>query len=140
MPFTTEALSEQWTVMNPESKSRLSRMSINPIHGNPSGLNAEQLKQDIHLNLRIFVMSKSKIDFVEPKAFTINFPSIGAPMTIRTESDEVVILMRLTLRPWDNMMNFNFDVSTSGNSAAVTGLDKDAPADFSRYWRTPIPA
>ena len=60
-------------------------------------------------------------------------------MTIRTESDEVVILMRLTLRPRDNMMNFNFDVSTSGNSAAVASLDKDAPADFSRYWRVPIP-
>ena len=84
-------------------------------------------------------MSKSKIEFVKPKAFTINIPSVGAPVAIRTESDEVVILMRLTLRPRDNMMNFNFDVSTSWNSAAVASLDEDTPTDFSRYWRAPIP-
>ncbi len=84
-------------------------------------------------------MGESKIDFVEPQALTINLPSVGSPMTIRAEGDEVVVLVRLTLRPRDNVMNVNFDVSTSGNSAAVPSLDKDAPADFSRYWRAPIP-
>jgi hypothetical protein len=47
--------------------------------------------------------------------------------------------MSLTLRPRDNVVNVNFDVSTSRNSAAVTSLDKDAPSDFSGYWRTKIP-
>jgi hypothetical protein len=27
------------------------------------------------------------------------------------------------------------NVSTSANSAAVASLDKDAPTDFSRYWK-----
>lgn len=51
-------------------------------------------------------MGKSQIDLVEEQAFTINFPSVGAPMTIRAKGDEIVILMRLTLRPRDNVMEY----------------------------------
>ena len=83
-------------------------------------------------------MSESEIDFVNAKAFTINFPSVGSPMAISTESDEIVISMRLTIRPRDNVVDFNFDVSTSGDSTSVASFDKDAPRDFSRYWR-PVP-
>ena len=83
-------------------------------------------------------MDKAKIDLVESKSLTINFPSIGPPMAVRAEGDEIVVLVRLTLRPGDNVMNVNFDVSTSGNSASVSGLDKDSSPDVSRYWRTPI--
>jgi hypothetical protein len=60
-------------------------------------------------------------------------------MTIRANGDEVIVLVRLTLRPRDNVMDVNFDVSASGNSAAVAGLDKDAPADVSRYWSARLP-
>ena len=84
-------------------------------------------------------MNESKVELVEPKAFTINFPAIGPAMTIRTKSDEIVVRVLMTFRPRDNMMDLNFDVSTSGNGAAVTSLDKDTPADFSRYWRTTLP-
>ena len=84
-------------------------------------------------------MSEAQVEFVEAQAFTINFPSIGAPMTIRAKGDEVIILMRLRLRPRDNVMNIDFDVSTSGDSATVAGLNQDAAPDFSRYWRAPVP-
>jgi hypothetical protein len=84
-------------------------------------------------------MSEPKVDFVESKGFTINLPSIGAPVVVRTEGDEIVVLVRLTLRPRDNMMNIDLDVSASRDSASVTGLDQDATSDFSRYYRTPVP-
>jgi hypothetical protein len=84
-------------------------------------------------------VSESEVDLIKPEAFAINFPSMGEPMTIRTKGDEITVLIRLTLRPRDNVMNVNFDVSTSGNRALVTSLDKDAPTDFSRYWTAPLP-
>ena len=85
-------------------------------------------------------MDESKVDLVKTKRFTINFPSVGAPMAIWAEGDEIVILVRVTLRPRDNVMDVNFDVSTSGDCAAVSGLDKDASPQISRYWRTLLPA
>jgi hypothetical protein len=84
-------------------------------------------------------MSEPKVDFVKPQALTINFPSVGAPMTISAEGDEIVILVRLTFRPRDNVMNVNYDVSTGGNRAPVTCFDKNTPTDVSRYWRAPLP-
>jgi hypothetical protein len=46
--------------------------------------------------------------------------------------------MRLTLRPRHNVMDVDFDVSTSGDGAPMAGLDKDAAADFSRHRRSAI--
>lgn len=83
-------------------------------------------------------MDKSQVNFVESEGFTINLPTVGAPVTVRTKSDEIVILMRLTLRPRDNMMNVAIDVSTGGNSASVSRFDENAPSDVSRYWRASI--
>jgi len=83
-------------------------------------------------------MNEPQIDLVETKCLTINLPSIGTPVAVRTESDEVVILVRLTLRPRDNVMNIDLDVSTSGDRAPMPRLDEDAAADVSRYWRTTI--
>lgn len=80
-------------------------------------------------------MDKSQIDLVEPQRFAINFTVISSPMTVRTKSDEVVILMSLRLCPRDNVMNVDLDVSASGNSAAVAGFNKDPAANVSRYWR-----
>ena len=83
-------------------------------------------------------MDEPKVDFVEPQRFTINIPSVGAPMAIRAEGDEIVILVRFTLRPRDNVMNIDLDVSASRNSAAVTSLNEDAPTEITRYWRADI--
>ena len=84
-------------------------------------------------------MSEAKVDLIEAQRFTVNFPSVGAPMAVRAEGDEIVVLVRLTLRPRDNVMNINFDISTGGDSTPMPSLDKDAPADVGRYWRAPIP-
>ena len=83
-------------------------------------------------------MNESQVEFVEPEGLTINIPSIGAPMAIRAEGDEIVVGVRLTFRPRDNVMDIDFDVSTDGDSAAVARLNQDSPAEFSRYWRTPV--
>ena len=83
-------------------------------------------------------MDEAQVDFVKPQGFTINFPSVGAPVAIRAEGDEIVVFVRLTLRPRDNVMNIDFDVSAGGDGAAVPSLNKDAPTDFSRYWRAPL--
>jgi hypothetical protein len=65
-----------------------------------AGWHKVQLKKNIHLKLRVFIVDEPKIDFVEPKRFTINLPSVGAPVAIRTEGDKVIILMRLTVEAY----------------------------------------
>jgi hypothetical protein len=44
----------------------------------------------------------------------------------------------LTLCPRDNVMDVDFNVPTSGDSAAVPRLNEDPATDISRYWRTTI--
>jgi hypothetical protein len=88
--------------------------------------------------LRELVVSEPQVEFVEPQGLTVNFPSIGAPMVVRAKGDEVVVLVRLTVRPRDNVMDIDFDVSASGDGAPMTCLDKDTPSDLSRYWRTSV--
>ena len=83
-------------------------------------------------------MNKSKVELVESEGFTINFPSVGAPMATRAEGDEVVVVMRFTFRPRDNVMDIDLDVSASVDGTTVPSLDEDAPTDFSRYWRAPV--
>nr|WP_263625821.1 hypothetical protein [Stappia indica] len=78
-------------------------------------------------------MSKSQVEFIDSQALTINLPFIGAPMAVRAEGDEIVVLVRLTLRPRDNVVNIDLDVTASGNCTTVPGLYKDAPFDISRY-------
>lgn len=82
-------------------------------------------------------MDEPKVDFIESQALTINLPSICAPVAIRAKGDEIVVLVRLTLRPRDNVMNVDFDVSTGRDGATMPGLDQDPPAQFGGYWRAP---
>ena len=77
-------------------------------------------------------MSESKIDLVEPQRFTINLPSVGPPVAVRTEGDEIVILMRFTVRPRDDVMNIDIDVAARGDGTAVASLDEDPAAQISR--------
>ena len=83
-------------------------------------------------------MSEPKIVLVEPKRFTINVPFMASPMTIGTESDEIVILMSFTLRPRDNVMDITFNVSTSGDATPVPSLDKNSPSDVGGYYGAPF--
>ena len=83
-------------------------------------------------------MDEPQIKFVESKGLTINLPTVGPPVAVRADGDEVVILVSLTLRPRDNVMNISLNVSASGDGAPMPGLDEDATADVSRYWRTSI--
>ena len=83
-------------------------------------------------------MDESKIELIELKGFTINITGMGAPMTIRAEGNEVVILMRLALRPRDNMMDISIEVPTSGDRAPMPSLNEDSSSDFSRYWRATV--
>lgn len=79
-------------------------------------------------------MRETQINLVKTKGFLINLPFVSTPVTIRTESNEVVILMTLTVRPRDNVMDIDIDVSASGDGTTVSGLDEDSPSDFSRYY------
>ena len=83
-------------------------------------------------------MSEAKAEFVNEQGFTINLPSVGTPVAITTKSDEIVVIVSLTLRPRDNVMNVSFNVTTSGDGAPMAGLDKDATFDVSRYWRANV--
>ena len=76
-------------------------------------------------------MNESKIKFIKPKGFTINLPAVGEPVAVRTESDEIVILMSFAIRPRDNVMDINLDVSAGGDGASVTSFDKDASSNVS---------
>ena len=86
-------------------------------------------------------MSETQVGLVEPQTFTVNLPAISAPVAVCTESDEVVILVRLTLRPRDNVMNLNLDVSAGGDRATVSRLDQNPPhntsGDFGPGWYKP---
>lgn len=77
-------------------------------------------------------MSETESGHVDSEAFTVNFPFFGAPMTIRTKSDEIFIVMRFRIRPRDNVMNIDLDVSAGGDGTSVSGLNKDVP--FSERW------
>ena len=83
-------------------------------------------------------MSKSQISFVETQGFTINFSPVGAPVAIRTEADEIVVIVRLTLRPRDNVMNVDLDVTASGDGASMPRLDENATPNISGYWSTVV--
>lgn len=72
------------------------------------------------------------------QGLTINVPGVSAPVTIGAESDEIVILMRLTFRPRDNMMNIDLDISASGDGTPMARLDENASAQVGRYWRAPV--
>jgi hypothetical protein len=61
-------------------------------------------------------------------------------VAIRTEGNEVFILVGSTRFPRDDVVNFHVDVSTSGDGAPMARLDQDASSDFSRYCQAPIPA
>jgi hypothetical protein len=83
-------------------------------------------------------MNEPQINFIKPKCFSINLPGVGAPVAIGAECDEIIILVRLALRPRDNVMNINLDVSTGRDGASVPSLDENTSTDVSRYWRTVI--
>ncbi len=73
-------------------------------------------------------MGEPKVGFVEAEGFTINLPTPGAPVAVRAEGDEVVISVRLTMRPTDNVVDIDLDVSADGDSTAMPRLHQDAPA------------
>ena len=81
-------------------------------------------------------MDEPNVNLVQPEGFTINLPSVGSPVAVRAEGDEIIILVRLTLRPRDNVMNIDLDVSTSRDGTSVARLDENLPFDLSRYWGT----
>ncbi len=99
---------------------------------------SRKLEEHVHLELRELIMSESKVQLIEPQRLSIDFPDIGAAVAIRAEGNEVFILVGSTRSPRDDVVNFHIDISTSGDGAAVAGLDKDATAEFSGYWRAPI--
>jgi hypothetical protein len=78
-------------------------------------------------------MSEPEVQLVKPQRFAINFPSVGAPMAIRAEGDKIVIFVRPALRPPNNVMDIDFDVSTSRDRTPVAALDKNAPAELCGY-------
>lgn len=78
-------------------------------------------------------MCEPQVELVEPKAFSIDISPVGAPMTIGAESDQIVVVVRLGLRPRYDVVNINFDVSAGGDRTSVTGLHENAPFDISRY-------
>jgi hypothetical protein len=85
-------------------------------------------------------MDEAKVELVESEGLTVDFLSISATMTIRTKGNQVFIVVRSTLVPRDDVVNFNIDVATGGDGATMSSLDKDTSADFSWYGRAPIPA
>jgi hypothetical protein len=84
-------------------------------------------------------MSEPQVKFVKSQALAINFLAVSAPMTIRAEGDEVLVLMCATSRPRDNVVDIHFDVPTSGDRASMAGFDENAPTESSRHWRTLVP-
>ena len=78
-------------------------------------------------------MSEAKIGFVEPLTFSVDLPLASAPVAVGAEGNEIVVLVRLTLRPVDNVVNVNIDMSAGGDGASVTGLHKYASAEVCGY-------
>jgi hypothetical protein len=83
-------------------------------------------------------VGETKVEFIKPQAFSIDSTIVGAPVAIGAEGDEVVVVMRLTRGPGDNMVHVDLNVSAGRNCAAVASLDENASSEISRYWRTPV--
>jgi hypothetical protein len=92
-----------------------------------------ELEKNIHFPPRELIIDEPKVELVEAQALAIDLSSIGAPVTIRTKDNEVVILVRFALRTWDDVVNIDLDVSAGGDSATVAGLHQDPPAQFCRH-------
>jgi len=78
-------------------------------------------------------MGEAELGFVDAQTFTVNLPGLSHPVAIRAEGNEVVIVMRLTLSPRNNVVNLDYDVSASGDGAAVPCLYENTPFDIGRY-------
>ena len=75
-------------------------------------------------------MGKAQVDLVHSQAFSVDLSTVGAPVTVRADGDEIVVFVRLALRPRDDVVNIDFDVTTSRNGASVASLDQYSPPDF----------
>lgn len=50
-----------------------------------------QMKQEIHFELRIFIMCKSKIALINSQALPVYFISIRSAMAIATQCDQILV-------------------------------------------------
>jgi hypothetical protein len=92
-----------------------------------------QLEEDIHLKLRVFVVNKSEVELVKSKRLSVDFLGIGAAVTVGAKCNEVVIVVRLTFRPGDDVVNVDVDISAGRNGAAVPRLDEDTSTELTWY-------
>lgn len=84
-------------------------------------------------------MSEPQVGLVHSQTFAIDLPPISPPVTVGADSDEIVVVVRVALRPRDNVVNIDFDVSASRDGASVASFDKYSPPEFSGYWWPIIP-
>lgn len=83
----------------------------------------EERQKHIDFKLRELVMRSPKIELIEAECLTINLPSVSALVTVRAEGDQIFVIVGSTEGPRNNVMNVNFDVSTSWDRTSVPGLD-----------------
>lgn len=74
-------------------------------------------------------MNKSKIEFVHPKRFSVDLVPPGSTMAVRTNCDEIVVVVRLACCPGDDVMNVDVDMTTRRDRASVASLDENTSAE-----------
>jgi hypothetical protein len=94
-----------------------------------------RLCKHVDLELRALVVRESQTRFVDPKCLSVNLSTVSTRVAVWTECNQVVVIVRKTCFPRNNVMNFDRDVSARGYCTAMAGLDHDFAFDFSGYWR-----
>jgi len=70
-------------------------------------------------------MDEPQVELVQAEALAVDFPFMGASVTVRTQINQVIVLALLALRPRENV---HVDEAAGRDGAPMPSLDQNAPA------------
>lgn len=81
-----------------------------------------KFKQNINFHLTKLVVDKAKVLLVQAQRLSINLPTICATMTVRTQGDQIFILVRFAISPRHDVVNIGLDIAAGWDCAAMPRL------------------
>lgn len=78
-------------------------------------------------------MSETQVELVEAERLSIDLPSVGASMAVRTEGNKIFIVVISTRCPRDDVMKVNLDMPTSWDGASMPSFDQNAALELGGY-------
>ena len=97
-----------------------------------------ELKQDIDFELGKAIVGESQVGLVHPKRLPVDLSLVNPSVTIRAESNQVLVEMFSARLPRDDVMDIDVDVSASRYRTPVPCFDKHLTSEVARDARTYI--